>query len=533
MDYSKERNVKFVRAAAQSLHDENRRLKQERAAFEARLAELEAAFSRERTERETAEAEVARLEAELAALKELLAQRNRMLFGQSTERRPLDERAAASGAGKPKKARKPRKGHGPTPQPELARVEVTHKLVDEQLDCDVCGGKLQAVDTLAEESELIALEKRRVVLEKHLRTVYRCSCGECLKTAPGPVKLVPGGRYDLSFTVHVAYQKYFAHLPLERQAKMFAHEGLMVTTATLCDQLDALATALAPTYEAIWKQVQSEPVLRADETPWSVLSNGFNENEQFYAWVAVGSQYVAFRLLDTRSAAGAATILGEFSGTLMVDGLTSYPAAAKGEPGEALKFKVANCHAHARRPFVEIEGHWPAESRFVLDLYKELYAIEKEGKLPGAELGALRREKSKPLVDKLFDWAKAQQARPDVLPSSSLAKAVGYLLNHETGLRVFLDDPAVPIDNNESERAVRPTVLGRVNYLGSRSRRGTEVHAIISTLVESAKRCGVSPEAYLLAAAEMALSQAGAVLLPDDFKRQLDAVRAAPPPASG
>jgi transposase len=261
-----------------------------------------------------------------------------------------------------------------------------------------------------------------------------------------------------------------------------------------------------------------------------VLSNGFNENEQFYAWVAVGSKYVAFRLLDTRSAAGAATILGGFNGTLMVDGLTSYPAAAKGAPGEAPRFKVANCHAHARRRLVEVEKHWPAESKFAVALYRQLYDVEREGKAPGADLLALRQTKSRPLIDELFSWAHEQQARPEVLPSSGLAKAVGYLLNHEAGLRVFLDDPAVPIDNNESERAVRPTVLGRVNYQGSRSRRGTEVHAILSTLVESAKRCDVPPEVYLLAAAETALMKVGAVLLPDEFKRQLDELRAAPPP---
>lgn len=374
--------------------------------------------------------------------------------------------------------------------------------------------------------------RRRVVLEQHLKTVYRCGCGECLKTAPGPLKLVSGGRYALSFTVHVAYQKYFAHLPLERQAKMFKHEGLVVTASTLCDQLDALATALYPTYEAIWKHVQAEKVLRADETPWAVLSNGFNENEQYYAWVAVGTKYVAFRLLDTRSAEGAATILGGFAGTLMVDGLTSYPAAAKGEPGQAPKFKVANCHAHARRKFVECEASWPAESKYVIELYRQLYAVEREGKQPNADLAALRHELSKPLVDELFAWAQGQQSRAEVLPSSGLSKALAYLVNHEAGLRVFLDDAAVPIDNNESERAVRPTVLGRVSYQGSRSPRGTEVHAILSTLVESAKRCGVPPEAYLQAAAEYALMKAGAVLLPDEFKQQLDAVRPPPLPAN-
>lgn len=556
MDYSKERSLNFLRGAAQSLHDENRRLRQaqaaERAELDARLAKLEAAWlaakeegARERAAREAAEDEAARkgeevarqlaemarlefertrLEAELAAIKELLALRTKALYGKSTERRSLTERPSGR-----KKEKKPRKGHGPTSQPELPTTEVTHKLVEEKLKCDVCGGAMRPVDTLTEESELIAMEQRKLVLEKHRREVYACDCGECIKTAPGPLKLIPGGRYALSFTVHVAYQKYFAHLPLERQAKMFAHQKLKVTTATLCDQLDALATALYPTYEAIWKALQAEPILRADETPWAVLSNGHNENEQFYAWVAVGTKYVAFRLLDTRSAEGAQAVLGEFSGKLMVDGLTSYPAAAKAGPGEKPKYIVANCHAHARRKFIECEKNWPAESAYAIDLYVELYAIERQGKERGANLGKLRRTKSRPLVDKLFAWAREQQARPDMLPSSGLAKALGYLLNHESGLRVFLDDPAVPIDNNESERAVRPTVLGRANYQGSRSRRGTEVHAVISTLIESAKRCGVSPEAYLYAAAEHALMAAGAVLLPDEFKRQLDEVR--PPPA--
>lgn len=553
MTLDREKDLPYLRSAAKALKDENQRLRSERAAFEARLAELEAGFARERARleaeaaqersarvaaeeeavrRHEAEArlqeEVARLELELAALKELLELRNRMLFGKSTERRPLEAAQPAAGAVKSKKPRKDRKGHGPTAQPELAKVEVTHSLVDEKLVCDACGGRMQSIDTLAEESELIALEKRKVVLETHLRTMYRCGCGECLKTAPGPLKLLPGGRYALSFTVHVAYQKYFAHLPLERQAKMFAHEGLVVTTATLCDQLDALATTLAGTHEAICKAVLADPVIGADETPWAVLSNGFNENEQWYAWVAVGTKYVAFRLLDTRSAEGAATVLGNFSGTLMVDGLTSYPAAAKGAPGEAPRFKVANCHAHSRRRFVEIEKNWPAESKHAVGLYRKLYDLERLGKDAGVDLGALRREKSRPLVDELFSWAKEQQKRPEILPSSGLAKALAYLVNHEAGLRVFLDDPAVPIDNNLSERAVRPTVLGRVNYQGSRSERGCEVHAILSTLVESAKRCGVPPEAYLLAAAETALTQAGAVLLPDEFKRQLDALRAPP-----
>jgi transposase len=483
----RENNLPFLKSAAKSLQLENARLRVEaaaerevRAGLEARLAELARQsaedLGREHEANAKLQEEVKRLERELQALKELLDLRTLALYGRSTERRSLD--GAAASAKKEKKPRKERKGHGPTSQPNLTKVEVKHKLEGTELVCTACGGQLQPMGTTVEAAELLNIEKRKLMLEQHIRMMYACKCGNCLKTAPGPLKLIPGGRYALSFTVHVAYMKYFAHMPLERQAKMFGHDACTVTTATLCDQLDALATALANTHEAIWKVLQAEKVLRADETPWSVLSNGFNENEQFYAWVAVGSKYVAFRLLDTRSAEGAASILGGFSGTLMVDGLTSYPAAARRGPGSALQFIVANCHAHARRKFVEIEKHWPVESRYAIALYRKLYDIEREGKKTGADLAMLRREKSKPLVDELFAWAKEQQKRPEVLASSGLSKALAYLVNHEVGLRVFLEDAAVPIDNNESYavdgiRLVMPTVelcrVGRHRRPSSRS----------------------------------------------------------------
>lgn len=528
MNFASENDLRFLQGAAQALHDENARLRaqaaaalQEKTALEDRL--LDAAHLAA-----TQQAEIARLAQELQAIKEQLDRRTRALYGRKTERRtpevPEDHESGTGAEPKPTRKRKERPGHGPTPQPAIPLVEVANTLTDEARACEHCGGTLEPLGTEAEMAELIAIEARKIVLERHLRTKYQCPhCHTGVKTAPGPVKLVPGGRYALNFGVEVAYMKYFAHLPLERQVQMFRHDGLQVTTATLFDQIDALATALTPTYQAIWKAIQAEPVLRADETPWAVLANGHTQNERFYAWVAVGQTYVAFRLLDTRSKDGAATILGDFAGTLMVDGLTSYPAAAKGEPGEAPRFKVANCMAHARRKFVECEAHYPAESKVALDLIGELYRIEREGKASDTDLGALRDQQGRPLIDQLFTWAREQQVRTDLLPSSGLAKALGYLLNHEAGLRVFLDDPAVPIDNNESERAVRGPVLGRKNYYGSRSRRGTETAAILYTLVESAKRIDVSPKAYLEAAAEHALRRAGAVLLPDEFKRQLEA----------
>ncbi len=533
VNFDRETSLPLLRTVAASLTGENERLRREHAEMAAQLAaaraeaaaQAQTAADWERAHAELEEAAAA-WQQELQLVREQLDERTRQLYGKTSERRPSAPGANAAGgeaaAAKPPKKRKKREAFGRTAQPGLPTEDVVHDVAEDQRICKTCGGELALMGT-AEEAELIAMEERRIVLQRHLRAKRSCPCcRDTVVVAPGPVKLVPGGRYALNFVVAVAFMKYFAHVPLDRQVHIFKHEGLTIRTSTLCDQLDALATALANTYQAICAIVQAEPVLRADETPWDVLSNGHTANERFYAWVAVGSRYVAYKLLDTRSAEGAASILGPFAGTLMVDGLTSYPAAAKGKDGP--RFVVANCWVHARRKFVESEAHYPADSRALIDMVAELYVIEREAK-EGGDRRRLRDERSRPVVERIFDWARAQQKRPDILEGSTLARALGYLLNHEPGLRVFLDDPAVPIDNNESEQAMRPPVLGRKNFYGSRSRDATQWAAIIFTLVESAKRVGVSPRAYLEAAAEHALRKAGAVLLPDEFKAQLAAAR--------
>jgi transposase len=163
----------------------------------------------------------------------------------------------------------------------------------------------------------------------------------------------------------------------------------------------------------------------------------------------------------------------------------------------------------------------------VLDLIGQLYAVERTiPSLPavtGADgdgregifalRGRLRNERSRPIVREIQTWMLAQR----VLPESSLEKAIGYLLGLWTGLTRFLDDPRIPLDNNQTERGLRGVVLGRKNHYGSRSRRGTEVAAIFYSLIESAKLCGVEPKRYLLTATRAALADRTAVTLPCDL----------------
>ena len=170
-----------------------------------------------------------------------------------------------------------------------------------------------------------------------------------------------------------------------------------------------------------------------------------------------------------------------------------------------------------RRKLFECEPAFP-EAAEALALIGQLYDVEAEAKKaevadPRAHLAALRAERSRPLVAALRSWMLAQRA----LPQSGLGKALAYADGLWPGLVRFLDDPAIPLDNNATERALRGLVVGRKNHYGSKSLRGTEVAALFYSLLESAKLAGVEPAAYLAEATRRALANPGTVTLPSDL----------------
>ena len=471
----------------------------------------------------TLTAELARLrgdarpavELELEFLKELLAQRARALFGASSEQRP---RPATPPPSAPPA---PRRGHGPTAQPALPIVDQVHELAEADRTCPQCGGTLREMVGQTEDADEITVIERRFVLVKHRRKKYRCACNGCVETAPGPRRLTArpdhrGRRYAPSFAVEVAVNKYLDHLPLERQARVMAREGLTIESQTLWDQIAALATVLQPTYAALRQYVLTAPVVGADETWWRLL--GGPESPRWWAWGVTRDDAVTYTILANRSQEAARQVLGAYHGIVMADGYGAYDALARASPG----FTLAHCWAHVRRKFVEAEPHYPAPCAEILELIGQLYGVERacpspaptaseETRAVALELRTqLRREQSTPIVEAIRVWAHQQRA----LPESSLGKAIAYMLGLWTGLTRFLEDARIPLDNNATERGLRGMVIGRKNHYGSRSQRGTEVAALFYSLIESAKLCGVEPKAYLLQATHAALEIPGTVTLP-------------------
>jgi transposase len=472
-----------LRQAAKLLERENERLVRQVLDLKQRLASAEGKGSEQ-------------LEL-LAELEHQLALRNQKLFGRSSEKR---------GSAKASSEPAPQTGHGPREQPELAVVEREHLLDDADHVCPSCGGHLAEMTGQSEDSEEVDVLERQFVLVRHKRKKYRCACGGCVETALGPEKLIAGGRYSIDFAVSVAIAKYADHLPLERQVRIMKRQGLVADSQTLWDQINALARHLQPAHEALHRYVLAQPTIGADETFWRLME-GNGDNKRWQTWAVVAPNAVSYRILDSRSAAAAADVLGEFSGTLLCDGYSAYESLRK----RGGLFEIAHCWAHVRRKFVEAEEVAPTPAREALSLIGELYSAE-AGCPSDDERKRIRDQHSRDIVRRIHDWALKQEA----LPRSPLRKAIAYMGDLWPGLLRFLDDPRLALDNNATERALRGVVVGRKNHYGSRSQRGTEVAALFYSLIESAKLAGVEPDLYLRRAARLAI-RAEPIALPHEL----------------
>lgn len=458
----------------------------------------------------------------LEALEQQLAKLTKQIFGASSEKRADEAPADAGTEGNDKskdeeKKKKKPGGHGPTEQPKLPSIVVDHKLDDADTTCPTCGGGLEEMEGQYEEHDEIDVVPLHFVIKHHRRQKYACCCGGCIETALGPDKLCPGGRYSIDFAIYVAISKYCDHLPLERQVRMMARDGLVVTSQTLWDQIEQLAWLVESAMPRLLTYVLGHPVVGGDETSWELMGKKAGQGKSWYVWVLRTPDAVYYAIRGSRGAATAKELLATFSGTLMCDGYAAYFSLAAQYPLVVL----AHCWAHVRREFVEIEKSFPTACGEILDLIGELYLLDR--RCPAGPAGdALRAEvrgtESRKVIERIVAWF--YQTVPTCLPESGLHKALGYMAHMWKGLVLFLDNPLIPLDNNGTERAARGPVLGRKNHYGSRSLRGTEVAALLYSLVESSKLNELEPRLYLRVAVRAGLRH-DPVPLPHEVKAML------------
>jgi hypothetical protein len=313
-----------------------------------------------------------------------------------------------------------------------------------------------------------------------------------------PTSVFDNSFADVSFLARLIIDKFMYHMPLYRQEQRLIAAGIKVSRATLVDYVMRLALLLEPIYKSQVKSILRSLILAMDEVP---VKAGVNKEKHKmkngYFWPMNGEENeIAFHYAPSRSIQVLRqTLEGKFKGTLLTDGYQAYEnfAAANQDIIHAL------CWAHARRYFIQAENVEPSLVAKALDYIKRLYKIEEEikGKDPLARQEA-RGSYSKPIVDDFFAWLKEERGKYCLLPSSPFTKAISYCLERESGLRVFLANPDLPVDTNHVERQIRPIVVGRKNWLFCFSEAGAEHAGIIFSLIATCKLHNVDPYTYLV-----------------------------------
>jgi transposase len=454
---------------------------------------------------QNADSEVARLRAIIEAF-----QRHR--FGRRSEQLDPDqlqlgledieaalaqaEAASEAATQRPREARPRKTNRGSLPT-HLERIE---QIVDiEDKACPCCGGALHQIgEDVAERLDVVPTTFRVLVTR---RPRYGCrSCEGAVVQAPAPARIVEGGIPTEALIAQVLVSKYADHLPLYRQAQIYARQGIQLDRSTLADWVGRAAWYLRPLRDRILDELRRSERLFADETTAPVLDPGRGRTKtgQLWAyarddrpWGGGDPPMVAYVYVGDRKSERAEAHLGDFAGILQVDGYGGYTALAKRRQGIHLAF----CWAHVRRKFYELADTSPVATE-VLRRIALLYAIEGEVRgLSAEQRRDARGERSRVIVGDLRKYLEAKNSQ--VSAKSKLGEAIRYALTRWDGLSRFLDDGRIDLDSNAVERSIRPLALNRKNALFAGSDEGGDNWAVIATLIENCKLSGINPHTWL------------------------------------
>ena len=323
--------------------------------------------------------------------------------------------------------------------------------------------------------------RRRVVRRKY---VHKANPDCAPLIAPLPERLLDRSLPAPGLLAHIVVGKYCDHLPLYRQEQIYRQRhGVHLPRQSLARWVALAADWLQPIYEQIRTGVMGGGYVQVDETPVNYLAPGHGRTRQGYLWTCSrpGGD-VFYRWATSRAAACLDNVIPvDFNGTVQCDGYAAYRAFANGRSGA---IELAGCWAHVRRKFHEALEQTPKTAGWFLRQIQHLYRIEarlRELKA-GPQLRAARRaSESRPILQRLERAFIRLKASGRHLPQSRLGIALDYALGQWPTLDVYLADGKVEIDNNLVENAIRPTAIGKKNWLFIGDGEAGERSAIIYT----------------------------------------------------
>ena len=402
---------------------------------------------------------------------------------------PFVAAAIESAAEAQKPARRPLPDH-------LPRQEVTHPA---PCACPTCGGALRRIGE--DVTETLDYVPGRFKVIRHIREKLSCRTCDTVVAAPAPDHPIARGRAGAGLLAHIVVSKFDDHLPLYRQAEIFARERVSLETSTLSGWVGATAAVLAPLVDALAAEVMASDTLHVDDTPVPVLAPGTGKTKTGRLWTYVrderpfaGKRPAAalFFYSPDRKGERPRVHLKDFRGVIHADGYAGFNELFAGG-----KIVEAACWAHVRRKFFDVHAATGSPiAKEALDRIGQLYRVEEmiNGAAPDHRRRE-RRQRSMPIAEALRAWAEETVRK--LSRKSELTAAFRYMRARWTALTRCFDDGRLALDNNPAERALRCVAIGRKNYLFAGSDAGGRRAAAMYSLIETAKLSGLDPEAYL------------------------------------
>jgi transposase len=451
-------------------------------------------------------------ESEIAHLKLLIAKLERMQFGRRSEKvqrqieqlelrlEELEANKAAEGTSPspegiaPTFGTKPRRGPLPDHLPREVRRHEPKETV-----CPDCGGELRKFGE--DVSEILEYVPAQFKVIRQVRPKLSCAVCERIVQAPAETRPVNHGMAGPGLLTHVLVSKYADHLPLYRQAQIYARQGVDLERSTLAGWVGAMHELLSPLVEALRRHVFGCGKLHADDTPVPVLAPGTGKTKTGRLWTYVRDDRpsgstdppaVWFAYSPDRKGEHPQQHLRDFSGSLQADAYAGFNQLYEGG-----RIQEVACWAHVRRKFYDLDqAHASPVAKEALRRIGELYAIESEirGRAPDERCVA-RQARSQPLLESMRAWFESRL--PELSRKSDTSAAIRYTLVLWDALGRYINDGHLEIDNNAAERALRAVALGRKNYLFAGSDLGGERAATIYSLIGTAKLNNLDPEGYL------------------------------------
>ena len=470
--------------------------------------------------------EINNLKNELAYLKGVLANRNKKIFGVSSEKVDTNqlsffneaEKYSDSKANEPdleeityKRAKKNSVKGKKDNLANLERVVIEHKLEGEDLKCKKCGSTLVEIG-IKSKKEVLKYIPAKLIVEEHVMYSYACKSCESeaeksnIVSAEAPKTVFYNSMASNELVAHTICLKYHHALPLYRQESYFNMMGATLSRQTLCNWTMTAARVLEPIYNHMKEDLLTRDYVHADETTLKVINDdGKDSKSKKYMWLYMsetgGRPVILYDYQSTRSSSCPKNFLKDYKGYLQTDGYSGYNSVSEA--------KRIYCLAHIRRKFHEIiinlneEALKESKALIGFNYCEQIYNLEKELRSNYSSMPDYydirykeRNNKLAPILNNFIDYINKEILF--ALPRSPLGKALDYAKKHVPSLKSVLLDGRLEIDNNAAEREIKPFVLGRKNFLFANTAKGVTASSYLYSIVETAKANKLVIEKYLV-----------------------------------